>query len=197
MKVDEWKAHIERLRQDKDRFFAHDLQSPIQPQHDVEFRGLDYFPPDPDLMIKVELHEHETKNTERMAYTKGEQQSFLRWGEFRFVRDGQKCVLQAYKMQAEEDQLFIPFKDETSGHETYGAGRYLDLHPARDRFPDGSWSLDFNKAYNPWCCYSDQYTCPFVPRENWLSVPIRAGEKKYQKSNENNGGSQSVSPGSF
>lgn len=73
----------------------------------------------------------------------------------------------------------MPFKDRTSGKETYGAGRYLDLDPVADRTDDGLWIVDFNRAYNPWCAYSDQYACPFVPPENWLDVSIQAGEKQF------------------
>jgi len=75
--------------------------------------------------------------------------------------------------------LFVPFKDATSGKETYGAGRYLDLEPGRDRTQGEKWILDFNQAYNPWCAYSEAYNCPFVPTENWLEAPIYAGEKDY------------------
>jgi uncharacterized protein (DUF1684 family) len=87
----------------------------------------------------------------------------------------------AYKSSAEKGQLFIPFRDATSGRETYGAGRYLDLDPAWNRTAGGKWILDFNRAYNPWCAYTEAYTCPVVPKENWLSVPVRAGEKDYRK----------------
>lgn len=117
----------------------------------------------------------------RMAYTKGEEKDFIRWGESRFEIGGRQCVLQAYTSDAEEERLFVPFRDATSGQETYGAGRYLDLDAARDRSADGKWILDFNRAYNPWCVYSKQYTCPFVPQENRLAVPVHAGEKDYPK----------------
>jgi len=119
-----------------------------------------------------------------MAYTKGNEQGFLRWGEFWFTISGQKQVLQAYKSDLEEKRLFILFRDSTSGRETYGAGRYLDLEPERDLTPDGKWILDFNKAYNPWCIYSKDYTCPLVPQENWLEVAIPAGEKDYHLKKE-------------
>jgi uncharacterized protein (DUF1684 family) len=78
-----------------------------------------------------------------------------------------------------EEGLFIPFKDATSGKETYGAGRYLDLDHQRDRTPAGKWILDRNRAYNPWCAYSVNYVCPFVPPENWPKAPVYAGEKNY------------------
>ena len=75
--------------------------------------------------------------------------------------------------------LFVPFKDATCGKETYGAGRYHDLEPDGNRTQEGKWILDFNQAYSPWCAYSEAYTCPFVPVENWLAVPIYAGGKDY------------------
>jgi uncharacterized protein (DUF1684 family) len=112
---------------------------------------------------------------------KGEERDFVQWGEFRFSIGGEECVLQAYKSDAREEHLFIPFRDTTSGRETYGAGRYLDLDSARNRTADANWILDLNRACNPWCVYSESYTCPFVPRENWLAVPVRAGEKNYSR----------------
>ena len=181
MTVDAWKQQLEKERREKDMFFAGHWQSPIPPKERAEFRGLDYYPPDPDLRFEIELQEHEDKETIRMSYTKGEEQDFIRWGEFRFKIGSEECVLQAYRSDAEEEQLFIPFRDATSGQETYGAGLYLDLNAARNRTADGKWLLDFNRAYNPWCVYSENYTCPFVLQENWLAVPVRAGEKNYPK----------------
>jgi uncharacterized protein (DUF1684 family) len=181
MAIDAWKAQIERERREKDVFFAGHWQSPIPPEDRAGFGGLDYYPPDPDCRFEIELHEHEEKKMMRMAYTKGEERDFIRWGEFRFRIGGEECVLQAYKSDSEEEQLFILFRDATSGQETYGAGRYLDLDSARNRTADGKWILDLNRAYNPWCVYSENYTCPFVPQENWLTVPIHAGEKNYPK----------------
>ncbi|MBT8206662.1 MAG: DUF1684 domain-containing protein, partial [Acidimicrobiia bacterium] len=67
---------------------------------------------------------------------------------------------------------FVPFRDATSGKESYGAGRYLDVHPNED----GTVTLDFNYAYNPYCAYDEAFSCPLPPIENWLEVPIAAGE---------------------
>jgi hypothetical protein len=181
MEIDLWKAQLERARRDKEGFFAGHWQSPIPPQARAGFRGLDYYPPDPDYSFELELYEHEEKQTVRMAYTKGGERDFFRWGEFRFRIGDEPCVLQVYKGAPEEDHLFVPFKDATSGQETYGGGRYLDLDATRNRTADERWILDLNEAYNPWCVYSEDYTCPFVPQENWLAVPVRAGEKNYSK----------------
>jgi uncharacterized protein (DUF1684 family) len=179
MQTSEWKKNLKRAWQRKDAFFAQDWQSPIPSQDKPRFKGLEYYPPDPGYRFELELHEHPEKQVLRMAYTRGNEQAFLRWGEFRFKIGGNKQALQAYKRNPQEKTLFVPFKDATSGKETYGAGRYLDLEPDRDSTQEGKWILDFNQAYNPWCVYSGAYTCPFVPVENWLEVPILAGEKNY------------------
>lgn len=179
MKVSEWKDQIKRERKMKDAFFAEHWQSPIPPQDRIEFKGLDYYPINPEFLFELELHEHEEKKVIRMAYSKGSEQNFLRWGEFRFNVGGKEQALQAYTSDPEDERLFILFKDATSGKETYGAGRYIDLEPDRNRTAEGKWILDFNRAYNPWCVYSEDYICPLVPPENCLEVPILAGEKDY------------------
>jgi uncharacterized protein (DUF1684 family) len=179
MEISEWERDLERERGRKDVFFAEHPGSPILYQDRLKFKGLEYFPPDPNYRFELQLYEHEEKKVVRMAYTKGEERDFTRWGEFRFKIGGKEQTLQVYKMDPKKEMLFIPFKDATSGKETYGAGRYLDLEPERDCSPEGEWILDFNRAYNPWCVYSEAYTCPFVPSENWLEVPILASEKNY------------------
>lgn len=184
MEVSEYEKILETERARKDEFFAKYPQSPIPPEDRSKFNGLDYFPPDQNYRFELALQEHQEKEVVRMAYTRGEEQEFVRWGEFRFEIHGSEQELQAYKSDSKEEKLFILFKDTTSGKETYGAGRYLDLGAETDKTPDGNWILDFNRAYNPWCVYSEYYTCPFVPPENWLDIPIYAGEKNYSLKGE-------------
>ncbi len=179
MEIHGWKENLEREREMKDRFFGEHWQSPIPTEERTRFKGLDYFPPDSAYRFKLEFHEYEEKKVVRMSYTRSQEQDFLQWGELRFKYRDQEQKIQAYKSDPAEARLFILFKDKTSGKETYGAGRYLDLEPEKDQASDGKWILDFNKAYNPWCVYSKNYTCPLVPPENWLEVPINAGEKNY------------------
>ena len=179
MNISDWKAKIEQMRKQKDAFFATHYQSPIPIEQRQHFKGLDYYPPDPDYRFELELQEHEEKKVLKIQDTQGNERQFLRWGEFRFTIGDKECTLQAYKSDPHEDRLFVPFRDETSGKETYGAGRYLDLDYERHHTPEGKWVLDFNQAYNPWCAYSEFYACPFVDPENWLKVPVRAGEKNY------------------
>ena len=180
MEISEWKADIEKEREIKDRFFRSRYPgSPIPFEDRAKFKGLDYFPLGPAYRFELELHEHAEKRVVRITYTKGQERDFLQWGEFRFKVGNKEQVIQAYKSNPEEEKLFIPFRDATSGQETYGSGRYLDLESYRDQTAGGKWILDFNKAYNPWCVYSENYTCPLVPSENRLEVPIYAGEKNY------------------
>ena len=186
LNVSGWKARLEREREEKNRFFILDRRSPIprEERRSLIGKGLSYYPPDPDLCFKLVFHEHKEKERVEVATTEGGVQEFICWGEFRFNVDEKRCVLQAYKSNTEEKRLWVPFRDTTSGKETYGAGRYLDLEPEGHRIAERKWILDFNKAYNPWCVYSKAYTCPFIPPENWLQVPIRAGEKRYRLGKE-------------
>lgn len=174
-----WKQLLKMERDQKDTYLAIHPQSPISPEDRDEFTGLDYYPPDQDYRFELELHEHAQKKRVPMTYTKGETKAFFRWGEFQFMIGCEEHVLQAYTSSTDNPVFFVPFRDTTSGNETYGAGRYLDLKPERHQTDEGTWILDFNQAYNPWCAYNEDYTCPFVPPENWLDVPIPVGEKKY------------------
>jgi len=111
-----------------------------------------------------------------MVTSKGTKQRFHRVGYFEFEIDGKNARLQAYRSaQREDNELFVPFRDGTSDKESYGASRYLDL----DLTKDDNYVIDFNYAYNPYCAYSEDYVCPLPPRENWLDIEIRAGEKNY------------------
>lgn len=176
----EWKERLKLERENKDEFLKRHFQSPIPPEDREDFEGLDYFPLDPDYRFGLELHEHDKKEEIEVEDTKGGTQKYICWGEFRFPMDGKKRALQAYKADPDEEEIWVPFKDETCGEESYGAGRYLDLE-LEDRNEDGKWILDFNQAYNPFCAFSEDYVCPFIPTENWLEVPVRAGEKDYKE----------------
>jgi uncharacterized protein (DUF1684 family) len=108
-----------------------------------------------------------------MATSAGEEQVYQRYGVARFSVDGQPAQVVLYASD-DSDELFIPFRDATSGKETYGAGRYLEIHAHGDDVV-----IDFNYAYNPNCAYDPSWSCPLPPPENWLKAPIRAGEKSF------------------
>lgn len=110
-----------------------------------------------------------------MQTTTGEEQVYSRFGLVRFQVDGLPAQLTLYASAGSHD-LFLPFRDATSGKESYGAGRYLDLHTHGDEV-----AIDFNYAYNPNCAYNPEWSCPLPPGENWLKVPIRAGEMTFSE----------------
>jgi len=180
MNLMQWKQSIEEARKQKDRFFGSHPQSPLPAARRSAFRGLTYYPIDPAYRLELDLHDYEEKDTIEIGDTAGQMRVLWQWSEFRFPLGGQDCTLQAYKNDPGDERLFVPLRDKTSGKETYGAGRYLDLGPARHLTSEGKWVVDFNEAYNPWCAYSADYACPFVPPENWLQVPVRAGERSYE-----------------
>jgi hypothetical protein len=160
------------IRRMKDEFFARGGESPLTDDQRVAFTGLRYFDPDPSLHFEVTLDRAAPGPSEEIQTSTGDVQQLFRAGTLRFDVGGTEASLVAYEQGHE---LFIPFRDVTSGGETYGAGRYVEAHPlGHDRF-----DLDFNGAYNPYCAYNENWSCPLPPRENWLAVPIRAGEKSY------------------
>ncbi|WP_137286153.1 DUF1684 domain-containing protein [Halorussus salinisoli] len=175
----DWRETVRRQRAEKDDYFGRHPRSPVPDDEREEFEGLNYYPIDEDYRFTLPLHEHDEKERVTVSTSTEGEQEYVRWGEFEFEVDGEEIALQAYKSDPDEKRLWVPFRDETSGEETYGAGRYLDLEPADHRTDDGEWVLDFNEAYNPTCAYSDRYECPLPPMENWLDVPIEAGEKSY------------------
>ncbi len=179
MDESKWTRRLELKRRGKDRFFGDHPRSPLTTADRRGFEGLRYFPVDPAMAFELPLHEHQEKELVTVQATHGTQRTLLRWGEFRFSLGNRPVTLQAYRTEPESERLFVPFRDATSGGETYPFGRYLDLEPEIHRRSDGDWVLDFNEAYNPWCEYSQDFQCPFAPGENWLPVPIRAGEKRF------------------
>ncbi|RME77496.1 MAG: DUF1684 domain-containing protein [Chloroflexi bacterium] len=163
---------VESQRAEKDRFFQTSAYSPIEDRGN--FTGLNYYPVDPALRLELTLEPAEVQEELTIQTSTGDEQTYIRLGTVSFEVEGQPARLAVYK-SPHHDELFIPFRDATSGQETYGAGRYLE--PVD--LGNGKLLVDFNLAYNPYCAYSEHYSCPLPPLENWLKVPIRAGEKSY------------------
>ena len=163
---------VHELRRMKDEFFARGGDSPLTDEQRAGFDGLRYFDPEPALRYEVSLERAPAAPPEEVQTSDGSVQLLARAGTVRFAVAGRDVALIAYEQGHE---LFIPFRDATSGDQTYGAGRYVEAHPLDgDRF-----ELDFNTAYNPYCAYNENWSCPLPPRENWLDVPIPAGEKTF------------------
>jgi uncharacterized protein (DUF1684 family) len=171
--LETWKRALLRFREQKNEFFRSGHDSPLG--HSSQFAGLNYFEPDPAFRFETKLRRSPEQGL-MMTTSKGTRQLFNKVGRFDLALDGQPFPLIAYQSAEKEDRnLFLPFRDATSGKETYGSGRYLDMEVQHD----DRYLVDFNYAYNPYCAYNEGYVCPLPPQENWLKVAIRAGEKKY------------------
>jgi hypothetical protein len=169
------------FRAEVDDFFQFHPQSPLDEEQQEAFEGLRYFDANDDLVLEVEVERlPDDEPLVEIPTNTGELRPYRRWGRLRFEVEGQEAALTVYSDDDGRD-LFLPFRDATSGKESYGSGRYLDSHrPGLRRLPGGKLEVDFNYAYNPYCAYSEQYSCPLPPPENWLVVPVRAGEKSYK-----------------
>jgi hypothetical protein len=166
-------AALQAERAEKDYYLRRDPYSPIEDR--LNFAGLKYYPPDPKYRYTLPLQRVEPEPL-TFQTSSGDERIYLKIGAVQFEVEGQPAQLALYKAE-DDDGLFLPFRDATSGSETYGAGRYLEpVALANDEI-----LVDFNLAYNPYCAYSEAYSCPLPPLENWLKVPIRAGEKIYKE----------------
>ena len=165
---------LTKYRANKDDFFGESHHSPLPHEARHDFAGLAYYPANPELAFTLPIEPADGSEV-TVQTSDGATRVYRREGTVSFEVDGQQVALTLYSTG--HDGLFVPFRDATSGKETYGAGRYLDLH-AND---DGTITIDFNYAYNPFCAYDDAYSCPLPPIENWLPVPISAGELDYRR----------------
>jgi len=171
-----WARALARLRQEKDDYFRTGRGSPLSEGERATFHGLKYFDPDPAFRFETKLERYANPDALMVSTSKGTRQLFNRVGYFDLTIDGKPVRLHAYQSAERDDpSIFVPFRDATSGKESYGAARYLDLPVEHN----DEYAVDFNYAYNPFCAYSEEYVCPLPPQENWLSVPVRAGEMKY------------------
>jgi uncharacterized protein len=175
-------SELEGFRAAKDAFFRDDPHSPLTPDQRASFDGLSYFPENDALRIRGVLETQDVDRNERivMQTTTGGEQTYRRAGVIGFEVDGEAAQLTLYASDDAHD-LFVPFRDATSGKESYGAGRYLEVEPAE---PNGEVFVDLNLAYNPFCAYNPEWSCPIPPSENWLRVPVRAGERSFAGAHE-------------
>jgi hypothetical protein len=168
---------VTAFRADKDAYFKTSLGSPLPIAERGAFAGLPYYPVDERMVIDDLALDPYVGNQPvqfEIPTSDGRLRPAERAGVFRFDIAGAEQSLTAYRFaNSESDSLFVPFLDATSGRETYGAGRYLDLE-AQD---DGTYSLDFNLAYHPSCVYDPRFSCPLTPAENRLTVRVEAGER--------------------
>ena len=172
-KDEPWRRELEEERRMKDEFMARHPESPFVAGR-VPFHDLRYFAPDPKFRVRATLRRAAVPE-EAYLRTNRDGQAVMRYlGDLSFTLEGKPLRLGVYHAgEGVGTSVFVPFRDRTSGEESYGPGRYVTLELNESDVYD----VDFNRAFNPYCAYTDDYECGFPPAENDLPIPVRAGEK--------------------
>lgn len=179
--------NIKKFRKDYVKALLTDDRAPLESKKQAKL--VEFYEPNEEFVVKCLFIGTSQQKPFEMATYSGETKPYIKYGELLFEIAGKGThrinvyqSLKALKIPQYKDHLFIPFKDLTTGESTYGGGRYIDLRLSD--IDKGIVKLDFNKAYNPWCAYSDGFSCPIPPKENELSIAIEAGELAFEKDKE-------------
>jgi len=169
------------FQKEMNEFFKDASISPLKEKDLKTFRGLDFFVFDSSYVVNAALTRTPDEKSFKMKTTTDRLPEYIKYGTVTFDLFGKSYSLNIYKnleginKEGYRDYLFLPFLDDTNGFESYGGGRYIDLD-----IPKGSnLVIDFNSAYNPYCVYDEKYSCPIVPKDNYLPLEINAGVKDY------------------
>jgi uncharacterized protein len=180
--IDAYQKEISLFREELNNKFADPANSPLSDEDISSFSGLDFFPVRPAYCVEARFVMNPVPEIFEMETTTSRRPLYLKYGEVYFNIGGRDHMLEVYRpTDARKDlsvqqHLFLPFRDLTNGVETYGGGRFLDL-----QIPAGeTLTVDFNKAYNPYCAYNHKYSCPVPPMVNHLDIEIPAGEKNFR-----------------
>lgn len=175
------KSHSEFQNQ-QNSFFKDASKSPLKSKDLKSFEGLDFFPLDSLFVVEAQLMRTPDSSFFEMKTTTDRVTKERVFGILTFTINKNLYALNVYQgepdleSEAESDYLFLPFLDATNGETTYGGGRYIDLS-----IPEGNQiMIDFNSSYNPYCAYNEKYSCPIVPRKNYIPLEIKAGVKRFK-----------------
>jgi len=176
------KKYVEELikeRKEKDYSLQFDNNSPFNRDTTITFNPLKYYDPNPDFVFKSKLFKYDVQDTVAILGTKGETRPAILLGFLELKKDDAVHKINVYKSfsRTGEPYYSIWFTDQTTGKETYGVGRYLDFE--LNDHPEFVYTIDFNKAYNPYCAYSSLFTCPIPRVEDYIDMEIEAGEKNF------------------
>jgi uncharacterized protein len=182
------------FRDGRDKEFRNRAESPLKAEDFTAFKGLNYFPTDDTFRVTAELTRTPDEKVFQMPTSAGTARTFVKYGVLKFTLAEKTHTLSIYQADADSrarhpeyaDLLFIPFRDQTNGSETYGAGRYIDIKMPKD----ARVTIDFNLAYNPNCAYGrNDFSCPVPPKENFLQTRVTAGEMNYKSTGKTTAGS--------
>lgn len=171
----------EEFQANLNKEFANREESPLTDEDFKVFQSLDFYPIDEKFVVEAKFVRTPKERVFKMKTSTTRLPEYKKYGELLFQIDGKDFKLNVYqnielsKKEGYEDYLFLPFSDLTCGKESYIGGRYIDMRIPKTK----TVTVDFNKAYNPYCAYNHKYSCPIVPLENDLPIEILAGVKKF------------------
>jgi len=171
---------------DQNTFFKDASKSPLKKKDLKNFNGLDFFPVDSNYIVTAQLKRIKDAPAFLMPTTTERKPMYREFGTLHFTLKGKELVLTLFQnlenLDSEEfkDHLFLPFTDDTSGNESYGGGRYMDVLIS-DINEDDKIVLNFNNTYNPYCAYNEKYSCPIPPRKNHLDIEVKVGVMAFKK----------------
>lgn len=172
----------EEFQEETNKHYADEESSPLLKKDLINFKGLPFFEIDSQYIVTANIQRVEKIKPFKMKTTTDRRPEYMVYAIATFEIKGEQYKLNIYKSYGSskpeyEDYLFLPFTDETSGNDTYGGGRFIDL-----KITEGNeMVIDFNQAYNPYCAYNHGYSCPIPPKDNHLKVRIEAGVKYVAK----------------
>lgn len=170
-------AASKTVQEELNEHFLNPETSILREEDFEHFTGLEFYPLDSKYIVEAKFIRTPDEKPFLMPTTTERLPEYVKVGEAHFVLQNTDVVLNLYKpTEIEEDYLFLPFTDLTSGDGSYGGGRYLDFKTPEDDV----LIIDFNKAYNPYCAYNPKYSCPIPPEENDILIRIEAGVKDFQ-----------------
>jgi uncharacterized protein (DUF1684 family) len=174
---DAWRQY----RAERENLFRTHPQTALDQDQKKRFKGLAYFPYNPALRLNAQIDTNVDPDVLEVQLQEDGLTRLKRFGKVNFEVGEQRVHLSLFWVLGYGGGLFLPFRDTTAPHETYGGGRYLldSIKGADLGLSRGRLVVDFNFAYNPSCAYNPRWHCPLAPRENWLDVPLRAGELRY------------------
>lgn len=173
----------EKIATHREHYKADFISNERSPLKESDLKDLQFYDADSTYRVSAAITILEGEKAFKMPTYAGTTADYIRYAKLNFELNGKPVQLTLYRNialaanAAYRDYLFLPFTDQTNNKETYGGGRYIDLKTTA--IVNGKLELDFNRAYNPYCAYSDGYRCPIPPEENDLALEIKAGEKKY------------------
>jgi hypothetical protein len=180
IKLDEqFVSQLQQERENKDWELQYDSYSPFKVDSTVKFEPLKYYDATAEFVFKSKLNKNNTQDTISIFGTRGEKRKAIVEGYVLLTYKGEDHKLNIYKSFGPQGQSYysIWFTDQTTGKETYPVGRYLDFELNVD--PEFIYEIDFNRAYNPYCAYSDLFTCPIPTKDDFIDFEIKAGEKNF------------------